>query len=127
MALPGDFAGLIEMLIAGKKSLLAQQLYDFTGLVRYAPPELVIRATRPLPSDFTRLLGDALKSLTHINWQVMMSDEVAAPSLLDQAKQQEDAARNTVLSQPMVVAAMAAFPDAELDSYELSEQRSVTT
>jgi DNA polymerase III subunit gamma/tau len=127
MALPGDFAGLIEMLIAGKKSLLAQQLYDFTGLVRYAPPELVIRATRPLPSDFTRLLGDALKSLTHINWHVMMSDEVAAPSLLDQAKQQENAARNAVLSQPMVVAAMAAFPDAELDSYELSEQRSVTT
>lgn len=126
LPIPPDFAGLIDMLIAGKKPLFAQQLHDFTGLVRYAPPDLTLRATRPLPSDFTRDLGHALKTLTGANWQVMMSDEAAAPSLLDQAKQQEDAARNAVLAQPMVVAAMAAFPDAELETYELSEQRSVT-
>ena len=126
LSIPADFAGLIEMLTAGKKPLLAQQLHDFTGLVRYAPPDLTLRATRPLPSDFTRDLGHALKTLTGANWQVMMSDEAAAPSLLDQAKQQEEAARNAVLAQPMVVAAMAAFPGAELDTYELSEQRSVT-
>jgi DNA polymerase III subunit gamma/tau len=126
LPIPPDFAGLIDMLIAGKKPLLAQQLHDFTGLVRYAPPDLTLRAVRPLPSDFTRDLGHALKTLTGANWQVMMSDEAAAPSLLDQAKQQEDAARNAVLAQPIVVAAMAAFPDAELETYELSEQRSVT-
>jgi DNA polymerase-3 subunit gamma/tau len=126
LAIPTDFAGLIEMLIAGKKPLLAQQLHDFTGLVRYAPPDLVIRATRPLPSDFTRDLGIALKSLTGANWQVMMSDEAAAPSLLDQAKKQEEAAREAILAQPMVAAAMAAFPGTELLEYELSEQRSVT-
>jgi DNA polymerase III subunit gamma/tau len=126
LLIPPDFAGLIDMLIAGKKPLLAQQLHDFTGLVRYAPPDLTLRAARPLPTDFTRDLGHALKTLTGANWQVMMSDEAAAPSLLDQAKQQEDAARNAVLAQPMVVAAIAAFPDAELETYELSEQRSVT-
>lgn len=126
MSIPADFAGLIEMLIMGKKPLLAQQLHDFTGLVRYAPPDLTLRATRPLPSDFTRDLGHALKNLTGANWQVTMSDEAAALSLLDQAKQQEDAARDKVLQHPMVVAAIAAFPDAELDTYELPEQRSVT-
>jgi DNA polymerase III subunit gamma/tau len=125
LQIPPDFAGLIDMLIAGKKPLLAQQLHDFTGLVRYAPPDLTLRAARPLPTDFTRDLGQALKTLTGTNWQVMMSDEAAAPSLLDQAKQQEDAAREAVLAQPMVVAAMAAFPGAELETYELSEQRSV--
>ena len=125
-SIPPDFSALIEMLIDGKKPLLAQQLHDFTGLVRYAPPDLTLRATRPLPSDFTRDLGHALKTLTGANWQVMMSDEAAAPSLLDQAKQQEVAAREAVLAQPMVLAAMAAFPDAELDTYKLSEQRSVT-
>lgn len=126
MSIPTDFAGLIEMLIMGKKPLLAQQLHDFTGLVRYAPPDLTLRATRPLPSDFTRDLGHALKNLTGANWQVTMSDEAAALSLLEQAKQQEDAARDKVLQHPMVVAAIAAFPDAELDTYELPEQRSVT-
>lgn len=125
-ALPGDFAGLIGILEGGGKPLLAQQLHDFAGLVRYAPPELVIRAARPLPSDFTRDLGHALKMLTGATWQVTMSDEAAAPSLLDQAKQQEDAARTAILEQPMVVAAIAVFPETELLDYELSVQRSVT-
>ena len=79
-----------------------------------------------LPSDFTRDLGHALKTLTGANWQVTMSDEAAALSLLDQAKQQEDSARRAILEQPMVAAAIAAFPETELLDYELSEQRSVT-
>jgi DNA polymerase III subunit gamma/tau len=127
LAIPADFAGLIEMLIVGKKPLLAQQLHDFTGLVRYAPPDLAIRATRPLPSDFTRDLGHALKTFTGVNWQVTMSDEAAEPSLLDQAKLQEDSARRAILEQPMVAAAIAAFPETELLDYEVSEERSVTT
>lgn len=126
LAIPSDFGGLIEALTAGKKPLLAQQLHDFIGLVRYAPPDLVIQATRPLPSDFTRDLGLALKDLTGANWQVTMSDEAAAPSLLDQARQQEDAAKMAILEQPMVTAAIAAFPETELLDYELSGQRSIT-
>ena len=126
-SLPDDFIGLIKLLETGGKPLLAQQLHDFTGLVRYAPPELAIRATRPLSSDFARDLAQALKSLTGANWQVTLSDEVAAPSLLDQAKQQEDSARAAILAEPMVAAAIAAFPGAELIDYEMSEQRSVTT
>lgn len=122
--LPEDFRGLIRLLETGGKPLLAQQLHDFTGLVRYAAPELVIRAVRPLPGDFARDVGHALKILTGANWQVMMSDEAAAPSLRDQARQQEDAARTAILAQPMVAAAIAAFPETELLDYELSEQRS---
>ncbi len=125
-ALPDDFLGLIRLLETNGKPLLAQQLHDFTGLVRYAPPELVIRATRPLPSDFTRDVGHALKLLTAANWHVMMSDETAAPSLLDQAKAREDAARAAILEQPIVAAAIAAFPETELLDYELSEQWSVS-
>jgi DNA polymerase III subunit gamma/tau len=126
LALPDDFAGLIRLLESKGKPLLAQQLHDFTGLVRYAPPELLIRAMRPLPSDFTRDLGHALKMITGASWQVTMSDEAAAPSLLDQARQQEESARVAILAQPMLAAAIAAFPQTELLDYELSEQRSVS-
>ena len=125
-ATPPDFAALIKMLETHGKPLLAQQLHDFTGLVRYAPPELVIRAVRPLSSDFTRDLAQALKPLTATDWQVSLSDDQAAPSLLDQARSHEDAARKLILAEPMVAAAIAVFPDAELIEYELSEQRSVT-
>jgi DNA polymerase III subunit gamma/tau len=125
-SLPADFVGLIRLLETNGKPLLAQQLHDFVGLITYAPPELVIRATRPLPSDFTRDLAQALKIVTNTNWQVTMGDAPSAPSLFDQARQRENAERDKVLQDPMFLAAKAVFPDAELDTYELSEQRSVT-
>ena len=42
---------------AGSKAHISQQLHDFVGLVRYAPPELVMRPTKPLSGDFAREVG----------------------------------------------------------------------
>lgn len=126
MTIPADFPGLIDLLVAAKKPLLAQQLHDFTGLIRYAPPSLEVRATRPLPGDFARDLAAALKVATGTVWQVVLSDAPAAASLLDQARDEEAMARAAILAQPMVAAAIAAFPETELIDYEISEQRSVS-
>ncbi|HEX8214989.1 MAG TPA: DNA polymerase III subunit gamma/tau, partial [Allosphingosinicella sp.] len=57
-------------------------------------------------------------------WQVRASDEEAEPSLLEQEKAQAEALRQTVLESPVVKAAFEAFPDAELTSFNLDEQRS---
>ncbi len=122
---PTDFAGLIALLETNGKPLMAQQLHDFSGLVRFAPPELALRAVRPLPTDFARDLGAALKIITGTTWLVVMTDEPAAPSLLDQNKQSAAAEREAVLAQPIVAAAIAAFPSAELIDYDLSKKRSV--
>ncbi len=112
--MPQDFAALIVMLERGGKALMAQQLHDHAGLVRFAPPELALRATRPLPSDFARDLAAALKSLTGSIWSVQLTDEPAAPSLLDQEAAREAEARAAILAQPDVAAVMEAFPGAEL-------------
>ena len=63
---------------AAGKHQLAVQLHDQVGLVRYAPPELVLKPMRPLGGDWPRELGAALKSLTGTNWQVSLSDEPAS-------------------------------------------------
>lgn len=123
--IPNDFPALVELLATSGKPLLAQQLHDFTGLVRYAPPELHIRIARPLPGEFNRDLALALKALTGETWQVVLSEAEAVPSLLEQARFKEEAARAAILAEPMVVAALAHFPDADLVDYELFEQRSV--
>jgi DNA polymerase-3 subunit gamma/tau len=121
---PPSFAALVELLAANGKPHLAQQLHDFIGLVRYAPPELVIRPAKPLSGDLVRDLVAALKSLIGETWTVRASDEPAEPSLLEQEKMKADELRQAVLDTPVVKAAFEAFPDAELIHYTTSEQRS---
>ncbi|PZO91327.1 MAG: DNA polymerase III subunit gamma/tau [Sphingomonas sanxanigenens] len=122
--LPVDFRALIDLLANGGRHQLAQQLHDFVGLQRYAPPEIAYRPARPLPSDFARDLGAALKALTGVNWTVTSEDGPADLPLLDQERAAESAARDAILATPIVRAAMEAFPGAELIDYTPGEIRS---
>jgi DNA polymerase-3 subunit gamma/tau len=115
--LPPDFRSLIARLEQSGKHQLALQLHDQVGLVRYAPPELVLKPSRPLGGDWPRDLALALKAATGSTWQVSLSDEAGEASLLDQEKMAEERVRGQVLADPNVRAAMDAFPDAELESY----------
>jgi DNA polymerase-3 subunit gamma/tau len=87
------------------------------ALVRFAPPELVLRPTRPLGGDWPRDLAAALKAATGASWQVSLSDDAGEPSLLDQEKMAEERVRSDVLADPAVRAAFEAFPDATLESF----------
>jgi DNA polymerase-3 subunit gamma/tau len=115
--LPADFPALIKALEQAGKHNLAVQLHDQVGLVRYAPPELVLKPARPLGGDWPRDLAMQLKSLTGTSWQVSLSDEAGEPSLLDQEKMAEERVRADVLADPNVRAVMDAFPDSELESH----------
>ncbi len=116
--IPGDFRALVKLLQEHGKQILAQQLHDQVGVVRYAPPELVLKPTRPLGGDWPRELAAQLKSVTAANWQVSLSDEAGEPSLLDQEKIAEERVRSDVLADPNVQAVMDAFPDAQLESFD---------
>ncbi|HKP33606.1 MAG TPA: DNA polymerase III subunit gamma/tau, partial [Sphingomicrobium sp.] len=115
--IPADFVALVKAVERSGKHLLAQQLHDQVGLVRYAPPELVLKPMRPLGGDWPRDLALALKAATGASWQVSLSDEAGEPSLLDREKMAEERVRADVLADPNVRAVMDAFPDAELESF----------
>src|SRR3546814_4830275 len=89
-------------------------MHDYVGLVRYAPPELVLKPVQPMPAEFCRETAATLKSLTGMNWQVTTSDGPAEPSLLEQEQAADAEAKQAVMDTPIVKAALAAFPDAEL-------------
>src|SRR5438309_1724082 len=114
---PSDFVALVKAVEQSGKHLLAQQLHDQIGLVRYAPPELVLKPMRPLGADWTRDLALTLKTATGASWQVSLSDDAGEPSLLDQEKIAEQRVRADVLADPNVRAVMDAFPDSELESF----------
>jgi len=119
--MPGDFAALIQALESDGKHQLALQLHDQVGLVRYAPPELVVKPLRPLGADWPRELASALKGITKANWTVSIADDGAEPSLLEQEKMAEEKVRSDVLQDPAVKAAFESFPDAELESFSLTK------
>jgi DNA polymerase-3 subunit gamma/tau len=121
---PATYAALVDLLASNGKPHLAQQLHDYVGLVRYAPPELVIRPVKPLSGDLPRDLGAALKSLTGATWQIVSSDQPSEPTLLEQEQNQAEQLRQSVLETPIVKAALEAFPDAELVNHSINEQRS---
>src|SRR6202008_2115196 len=116
--LPESFPAMIEMLANGGKAHIAQQLHDYVGLIRYAPPALEIRPAKPLPSEFNRDLAAALKALTGTTWEVSSPDGPAEPTLLQQEQSREADARDAILATPIVRAAFDAFPEAELVEYK---------
>jgi DNA polymerase-3 subunit gamma/tau len=116
-ALPADFPALIKRVEEAGKHQLAVQLHDQVGLVRFAPPELVLKPTRPLGHDWPRDVAAALKAATGTSWQVLLADEPGEPSLLDQEKMAEERIRADVLADANVRAVMDAFPDAELETF----------
>jgi DNA polymerase-3 subunit gamma/tau len=113
--LPATFPDLIEAFWQKGKGQLAQELHDCVRVVRYAPPQFDFSPTAQLPADFTARLLPALREVTGTAWQVAQSDAPAQPSLLEQEQRAEAEARAAILETPVVKAAMAAFPDAELD------------
>ena len=118
---PADFGSLVQALEAAGKHQLALQLHDQVGVVRFEPPELVVKPLRPLGSDWPREVGAALKEISGTNWTVSISDQTAQPSLLEQEKMAEEQVRSEVLQDSGVRAVLDAFPDAELETFSLTK------
>ena len=92
------------------------QLHDQVGLVRYAPPELVLKPLRPLGADWPRDL--ALRSSRDRRDLAGLAFRRSRRAIvLDQEKIAEERVRAEVLADPNVRAVMDAFPDAELESF----------
>ncbi|GAA0729491.1 DNA polymerase III subunit gamma/tau [Sphingomonas japonica] len=113
-SLPTTVEQLAALLEAAKRPGLADQVRNHVRPIRFEAPELVISAAKPLPADFTRELGLALKAITGQNWRIGTADGPAQPSLRETEQAEADAERAQVLASPVVAAALHAFPDAEL-------------
>jgi len=107
---PADFQALVD-LVRGKAPSLAFALENDVGLVRYAPPALEFKPFRPID---LRELGKIVDGVTGQQWSIALSDGPSAPSLYDQQQAAHQARMDALRATPVVAAALAAFPGAEL-------------
>ena len=119
---PADFDALVRLLGENGKVHAAEKLRIGASLVRYAPPELVLSGARPISTDSLRDIGEALKAVTGRPWKLSLRDEPGAPTIKEREEAEREAARQAILDTPIVRAAFAAFPEAQL--LETTDQRS---
>jgi DNA polymerase-3 subunit gamma/tau len=110
---PATFSDMVDALWKTSAGL-ADRMEHQVRMIHYAPPELVVNGVTPLEDAFARTLRDALNLATGQNWTVTIGTGEGEATIADQKADFENRARQAILDTPIVKAAMAAFPDADL-------------
>jgi DNA polymerase III subunit gamma/tau len=122
---PASYEQLVSRLEDAGKHLLGDQLRREFGLVSFEPPTLELRPLKPQSDpNYVTKLTQTVRDVFGSQWRVMVSETQAAPSLAEQDEINEANAREAILAAPLIRAAFEAFPEAELISYETSNERS---
>jgi DNA polymerase III subunit gamma/tau len=117
--MPADFEALLDRLARDGYVSVEMTMRDVVRLVEYAPPLLAYQLAGPVAPGFAAELRDALAKVTGTRWDLEERVGEAQPSLLEKERAKAEADRRVVMESPLVKAAFAAFPEAELlDSNE---------
>jgi len=125
---PASFADLLDRLGQHNFINLEMALRDVMRVAEYSPPLLAYQISGAVPAGFLKELDGALKSVTGQRWQLEERAGEAPPTMYEIERAAKEADRQAVLESPLVKAALAAFPDAEiLESPKLeNENRSAS-
>jgi len=108
------WAALVKQVEESGQLRLAQVMHDWVRVAEFKPGELTYALVPGYPGDPSAELRDALLRATGERWQVSRIEGDAQPSLRESIEAKREAARAETLTDPMVEAALAAFPGAEL-------------
>ncbi len=115
--LPPTFEALIDLLDESGGLAIAARLRHGARVVSYAPPEFALSGSRPVSADTLAELNALLKTVTRTAWKVSIVDAPGAPTLREAQDVADAAVRQAILESPIMKAAVAAFPDAQLESW----------
>ncbi|MES3042537.1 DNA polymerase III subunit gamma/tau [Sphingomonas faeni] len=115
--LPPTFEALVDLLDESGGLAIAARLRHGARVVSYAPPEFTLSGSRPVSADTLAELNALLKSVTRTAWKVSIVDAPGAPTLREAQDAGDAAVRQAILESPIMSAAVAAFPDAQLESW----------
>ncbi|TCQ07308.1 DNA polymerase III subunit gamma/tau [Sphingomonas sp. PP-CC-3A-396] len=115
--LPPTFEALVDLLDESGGLAIAARLRHGARVVSYAPPEFALSGSRPVSADTLAELNTLLKRVTRTAWKVSIVDAPGEPTLREAQDAADAAVRQAILESPIMKAAVAAFPDAQLESW----------
>jgi DNA polymerase-3 subunit gamma/tau len=112
---PTSFEQVVTRMEEAGKFLIAEQLRREFGLVDFSPPEMTLRPLKPQSDpQYGTKLNLVVRDVLGPEWRLNFAETAAAPSLVEQEEAREAEARAVILADPLIRAAMEAFPEAEL-------------
>ncbi len=120
-----DWAALVEAVDAAGQLRVAQMMRDRVRVIELGPEKLVFEQADNFPDDPAPDIREALFKVTGKRWQIERGSGAAQPSLREAADAEAAAEDARIRSDPMVAAAFAAFPEAELIGIEGNVARAV--
>ncbi|MFN3862676.1 MAG: DNA polymerase III subunit gamma/tau [Erythrobacter sp.] len=109
-----DWAALVEAVDASGQLRVAQMMRDRVRVIELGPERLIYEQADSFPEDPAPDIREALFKLTGKRWQIERGSGAAQPSLRETAAAAAAAEEARIRSDPLVAAAFAAFPEAEL-------------
>ncbi|MFN3991150.1 MAG: DNA polymerase III subunit gamma/tau [Erythrobacter sp.] len=109
-----DWAALVEAVDAAGHLRVAQIMRDRVRVIALGPERLVYQPADSFPEDPVPDMREALFKVTGKRWQIERGSGEAQPSLREAAEAAARARDERIRSDPLVKAALEAFPDAEI-------------
>jgi len=113
---PQSFAEVARLFEVRREAILHTHLVHSVHLVRFEPGRIEFRPAAEAPANLANRLGSLLGEWTGRRWIVAVSEEEGLPTLSQQAAAADRAARQAVLSHPLVAAVTARFPGAVIEA-----------
>ena len=109
-----DWADLVQKVEHSGQQHMAGIMRMQVRIVELEPGKLRFSRSGEFADEIAPQLRDALLKLTGERWLVEECAETGEPTLVEQEESARDAAQAEIREAPLVKAALAAFPDAEL-------------
>ncbi len=109
-----NWADLVQRVDDSGQLRVAQMMRDRIRIITLEPERLIFEQADDFADDPAPEIRDALLKLTGKRWLLERDAGDAQPSLREQAEAERKAADERIRSDPLVKAALEAFPDAEL-------------
>jgi DNA polymerase-3 subunit gamma/tau len=99
---------------AEREGILAAHLRRYVRLVRFEDGRIEFSPAEGAPADLAHQLEGRLRQWTGKRWWVTIGAAEAAPTLMEQAAEAEALRRARAAADPLVAAALQAFPGAAI-------------
>ncbi len=109
-----SFDHVIALIREKRDMKLLTDVESYVGLAHYAPGRIDFSPASGAPKDLSQALGAKLNAWTGARWMISIVSEGGEPTVSQRRKQAEDDARSEVSAHPLVAAALATFPGAEI-------------